>query len=59
LTRNEFRDPDTVLDPSVPDPVEYLGYNIGIPGCLGILIALSIFFRLISLFFLKALVRKF
>jgi ABC-type multidrug transport system permease subunit len=57
LVRNEFLNLE--LAPGVPNLITVLNFNIGTPACLGILAGFSVFFRIVSLVFLKVLIKKF
>jgi ATP-binding cassette subfamily G (WHITE) protein 1 len=57
LVRNEFLDREML--PDVTNPVESLNFELGGNVCLIMLAVLAIFFRLVSVGFLKLLVRKF
>ena len=51
FTRNEFSPRD--YSHGEPDPVDYLGYDVGISKCLIILACLTMGLRIISFLFLK------
>lgn len=57
LVRNEFEDKKMVA--GVPNPVEFLNFNIGIPVCLIVLSGMTVVLRLMSLLFLKLLAGRF
>ncbi len=54
---NEFDDRE--YGPNDTNLIDFLNFEIGIWGCVGILLGLGIFLRLLSAFFLQKLVSKF
>lgn len=54
LVRNEYE--GKVLLPNEPNPIEYLGFNIGMANCIIILVGITVILRLLSFVFLKIMV---
>jgi len=52
LVQNEFKY-FAKDDPNLPNPLVYLGYDLGYGVCIACLIGLSIAFRVISFFLFK------
>lgn len=51
---NEFGDKE--LPPGSPNPLEYFGMRLSYGICVGVMVAITLFFRVASVIFLKRLV---